>query len=154
MNMHRDASVIRQAKFAAFQAAKILHHYGYNSWDDFMGRETSRTKRKVPELMRTQTMFSRTPAVFQYYIVKSAFLWQPDAFKKAFPLNEISKCNSKTVCDLEKFLLFPGWIKVINFLLTLDLVSFANYKTMRMTLDLESSKFMTNHFDDFHFKNV
>ena len=116
--------IAKQTRFSIFQTAKILMHYNFFSFDEFWN-PSSRSPRMIPN----------HPALFPYYILKSAFLFQSDKFKKKFPLHDMRGCHKYTAGDIRSFIEHHAWIEQVD----LCIKAYNDFKpwhqTMRMTCE-------------------
>ena len=91
-------SLDKEKRFSAFQSAKLIRHLGYTSFCQFYNGKKILTDTNA----------------FSYYILKSAFLFQIEEFKKDFPLNHIDTCNYVNAKMLLKYLENKEWIEFID----------------------------------------
>lgn len=95
-----------QGEFSVFQAAKVLTRHGYHTWQDFW----------VPSKVENKTLqLPAVPAVFSYYILKSAYLFKRRIFEETFPLRHMGECNRYTFETLRPFLENKRWQERLDY---------------------------------------
>tara|TARA_Y100000389_G_C17470970_1_gene530788 strand:+ start:14310 stop:15164 length:855 start_codon:yes stop_codon:yes gene_type:complete len=111
----------KQIKFSIKQAAKILRHLDFETFDQFWYPDTEK-----------EYKLTTYPAIFPYYILKSAFLYNTDLFKKTFPLGSSKECNIYTKDDILLFITKKWKNKIDKYMVDIKLCSKED-NTMRMT---------------------
>jgi hypothetical protein len=146
---HKDINLIEyfiyclniENSFSSFQAAKIIYHFDFDSFENFCSQEG------FSDSDRSTSKYKQASSILSYYIIKSSLLYNINLFMEfCLSNNTVDKLKIKfnTLTFLEfkklitKCLFDSNYIKHINFILNkMKHIQKKNneiYSTLRMTV--------------------
>ena len=130
---NRKCNLKKQINFSIFQTAKLLYFYNFANLEEFLNPNLNNIPRTGKTQQNNFKMIPNNPAIFSYYILKSAFLYKLLFFQKMFPLSDVNKnCLKYGKEYIYPFLYNKEWISEVN--KVMKSYKFSKYNQYKATL--------------------